>query len=108
MSQSNPYGTPRHPVPWLLYAPTSPRPRIGSARQVQADAVALSVIYPKVDAGLISDLDELRGGLDRRTPILLGGASAAADRERLTSLGTQVMGSLDEFRASLRELRQPA
>jgi MerR family transcriptional regulator, light-induced transcriptional regulator len=81
---------------------------LGSARQVQADAVALSVIYPKVDAGLIRDLDELRGGLDLRTPILLGGASAAEDRERLTSLGTQVMGSLDEFRASLRELRQPA
>ena len=81
---------------------------LSSARQVRADAVALSVIYPKVDAGLIIDLDELRGGLDRRAPILLGGSAAAEDRERLVSLGAQVVGSLADLRSTLQRLRQPA
>jgi methanogenic corrinoid protein MtbC1 len=74
---------------------------ISAARQAQARVVALSVIYPKVDAGLITDVDQLRSGLPSETMILLGGAAAIEDRGRLTSLGAEVVGSLAEFRSSL-------
>jgi methanogenic corrinoid protein MtbC1 len=77
---------------------------LASARQVGVKAVALSVVYPKADAGLIIDLEQLRSGLDPRVALLLGGAAAAQDRERLSALGAQVMDSLGEFRRSLRGL----
>lgn len=73
-----------------------------TARQSRAQSVALSVIYPKVDAGLITDIDQLRSTLSPETAILLGGAAAVEDRSRLTSLGAEVVGSLAEFRSSLR------
>lgn len=79
---------------------------LASARQVGANAVALSVVYPKVDAGLIIDLEQLRSGLEPQVAILLGGAAAAQDLERLTSMGAQVVDSLTEFRASLHRLRE--
>lgn len=74
---------------------------LSSARQVEANAVALSLVYPKVDAGLIADLDQLRRGLAPETAILLGGAAAAEDAARLTALGAQVVGTLPEFRTFL-------
>jgi methanogenic corrinoid protein MtbC1 len=74
---------------------------LASARQVGANAIALSVVYPKVDAGLIIDLEQLRSGLDPRVTILLGGAAAAQDRDRLTALGAQVVDSLTELRKAL-------
>jgi methanogenic corrinoid protein MtbC1 len=77
---------------------------LASARQLGAVAIALSVVYPKVDAGLIIDLEQLRSGLDQRTTILLGGAAAVEDRERLTALGAEVVDSLGELRATLRRL----
>ncbi len=79
---------------------------LATARQVGANAVALSVIYPKVDAGLIIDLEQLRRGLDPRITILIGGAAAKEDRERLTALGAQVVDSLYELRKTLRGLIQ--
>jgi methanogenic corrinoid protein MtbC1 len=77
---------------------------LASARQLGAFAIALSVVYPKVDAGLIIDLEQLRSGLDQRTTILLGGAAAVEDKERLTALGAEVVDSLSELRATLRRL----
>ncbi len=76
---------------------------LASARQVGANAVALSVVYPKVDAGLIVDLEQLRSGLTPQSAVLLGGAAAAQDRERLTALGAQVVDSLSELRVVLRQ-----
>ena len=75
---------------------------LASARQVGANAVALSVVYPKVDAGLIIDLEQLRRGLDPRIAVLAGGAAAGEDRERLGALGAQVVDSLAELRRTLR------
>ncbi len=80
---------------------------LSSARLVGANAVALSVVYPKVDAGLIIDLEQLRSGLDPRASILLGGAAAVQDRERLTALGAQVVDSVGGLRNSLRRLMSP-
>jgi MerR family transcriptional regulator, light-induced transcriptional regulator len=75
-----------------------------SARQVGANAVALSVVYPKADAGLIIDLEQLRTGLDPRVAVMLGGAAAVQDSERLSALGAQVMDSLSELRLALRRM----
>lgn len=81
---------------------------LASARQLGAAAVALSVVYPKVDAGLITDLDQLHRGLAPDTAIFIGGTAALDDRERLTSLGAHVFGSLGEFRSSLLRHRHRA
>ncbi|HEV8176643.1 MAG TPA: cobalamin-dependent protein, partial [Gemmatimonadales bacterium] len=79
---------------------------VASARQVAANAVALSIVYPAIDTVLIGDLQQLRSGLDSRAAVLLGGSAAFRDHERLTSMGAQVLGSLVEFRTSLRRLRE--
>jgi MerR family transcriptional regulator, light-induced transcriptional regulator len=77
---------------------------LATARQVSPNAIALSVVYPKVDAGLIIDLEQLRRGLDQRVTVLLGGAAATEDGERLTALGAQVVDSLADLRRTLRGL----
>ena len=81
---------------------------LASARHVNADGVALSIVYPATDTVLVSDLEQLRGGLDSDAALLVGGYAASQDRERLTSIGAQVVDSLDEFRALLHRLREPA
>ncbi len=81
---------------------------LASARQVDANGVALSIVYPPIDPALASDLEQLRSGLDSRAALLLGGAAAVQDRERLTSMGAQVVDSLAELRASLHRLRERA
>lgn len=77
-----------------------------AARQVNANGVALSIVYPACDSVLVSDLEQLRRGLDSRTALFLGGYAASQDRERLTTIGAQVLDSLPEFRSSLRRLRE--
>jgi len=78
---------------------------LASARHVNAKGVALSIVYPAIDPGLVSDLGQLRSGLDSGTALLLGGSAAYQDRERLTAMGGQVLTSLPEFRTSLNRLR---
>ena len=78
---------------------------VAAAKQVDAMGVALSIVYPASDPGLVSSLEQLRAGLDMRSALLLGGGAAAQDRERLTALGAQVIDSLPEFRAALQRLR---
>ncbi len=81
---------------------------VSTARHSKAKAVALSVIYPKADAGLITDLDQLRSALSPETIILLGGTAAVEDRGRLTALGAEVVNSLADFRTSLkRQIERP-
>lgn len=81
---------------------------VAAARQVSANGVALSIVYPAVDPILMSDLQQLRAGLDPRAAVLLGGSATLQDHDRLVSVGAQVVNSLAEFRASLRRLREPA
>ena len=81
---------------------------LASVGQTDANAVALSLVYPAIDPGLMADLEELRAGLGSRTPLLLGGFAASQDRGRLTSIGAQVVESLDDFRASLSVIRERA
>jgi methylmalonyl-CoA mutase cobalamin-binding subunit len=81
---------------------------VAAARQVSANGVALSIVYPAVDPILVSDLQQLRTGLDLRAGVLVGGSAALLDHDRLVSMGAQVVNSLAEFRTSLRRLREPA
>ena len=79
---------------------------LASAQQVQANGVALSIVHPSVDPVLLSDLERLRGGLDPRTALLLGGAGASAAGDRLKAMGAEVVDSLTDFRSSLRRLQE--
>jgi DNA-binding transcriptional MerR regulator/methylmalonyl-CoA mutase cobalamin-binding subunit len=79
---------------------------LSAAREVGAHAVALSLVYPAEDAGLLADLEQLRNGLDRRAALLVGGTAAAADRDQLTSMGAEVMDSLAEFRTALQRTQE--
>ena len=81
---------------------------VAAARQVSANGVALSIVYPAVDPILVSDLQQLRTGLDPRAGVLVGGSAALLDHDRLVSMGAAVVNSLAEFRTSLRRLREPA
>jgi methanogenic corrinoid protein MtbC1 len=81
---------------------------LASARQADADGVALSLVYPAIDHAIVSDLEQLRSGLDSRAALLLGGAAASADRERLKALGAEVVDSLGDLRASLHRLQDRA
>ena len=76
-----------------------------SARQVGAAAVALSIVYPAIDSRLMTDLQQLRSGLERGVGVLIGGAAASAERERLTAPGVEVVDSLAQFRTALPRLQ---
>lgn len=80
---------------------------LSAAQQVEAHAVALSVVYPVDDPALFSELERLRKGLDRRVALLIGGTAASAHRQQLTSMGAEVMDSLAEFRTVLQRLQEP-
>lgn len=81
---------------------------LASARQVAANAVALSIIYPGIDPILFGDLQQLQRGLDSRAALIVGGSAGFQDHDRLMSTGAQVVNSLAEFRTSLRRLRERA
>ena len=71
-------------------------------------AVALSIVLPTGDAGLIRSLTEIRDGLPSDVPLFLGGAAVDADPERFRKLGARIIDSMSAFRASLRDLKQLA
>lgn len=77
---------------------------LAAARQVDAKAVALSLIYPIDGPALIETVAEVRQGLPRTTALLLGGAAATPNRESLEALGAQVLPSLADLRRALRGL----
>ncbi|HEX7337589.1 MAG TPA: cobalamin B12-binding domain-containing protein [Gemmatimonadales bacterium] len=78
---------------------------LASAQQVDANGVALSLVHPAIDPTLFRDLERLRGGLDSRTALLLGGAAVLAAGDRLRAMGAEVADSLADFRSSLRRLQ---
>ncbi len=76
---------------------------LASARQVATNGVALSLVYPAIDPILVSDLQQLRSGLDSRAALIVGGSAAFHDQDRLMAMGAQVVNTLAEFRTSLRK-----
>ena len=78
----------------------------GAARQHDARAVAVSLVYPDDDPRLAAELARLRELLPD-TPIIAGGRAASAYREALEQIGAQVAGDLVELGAFLDRLRRP-
>lgn len=79
----------------------------GAARQKQARAVALSLVYPEDDPALPGELAALRGALPAETSLLAGGRAMPSYRTALTALGVLCVDGLEELGQTLDELRRP-
>ena len=77
---------------------------VSASAQIDARAVALSVVYVPDHLGVAAALSETRAGLPARVPLLLGGAAASAVGLARESAGVVVIDSLPELRAMLRRI----
>jgi DNA-binding transcriptional MerR regulator/methylmalonyl-CoA mutase cobalamin-binding subunit len=80
----------------------------GAARQCQARAVALSLVYPEDDPRLGDELIRLRGLLPAETSLLIGGRALPAYRSVLKKVGAVTVGDLTQFGKTLDDLRRAA
>jgi methylmalonyl-CoA mutase cobalamin-binding subunit len=80
----------------------------GLARQHQAYAVGLSLVYPEDDPLLAGELKKLRSLLTADVTLIVGGRAAPAYRPTLDEIGALTVESLAAFCAVLDDLRQPA
>lgn len=79
----------------------------GAARQRQARAVALSLVYPEDDPRLAGELATLRELLPAGTALLVGGRAMAGHRPMLAKLGAHLLDDLAQLGTTLDTLRQP-
>ena len=79
-----------------------------AARQVRARVVALSLVFPEDDPGLLREVETIRRELPADVALVAGGAAAGPNRERLEVIGARVAASLGELRLLLRGLDAPA
>jgi DNA-binding transcriptional MerR regulator/methylmalonyl-CoA mutase cobalamin-binding subunit len=79
----------------------------GAARQRQARAVALSLVYPEDDPQLEGELTMLRESLPGEVKLLAGGRAIAAYRDALQKVGALPIESLMQLGATLDDLRRP-
>ncbi|MBM3822921.1 MAG: cobalamin B12-binding domain-containing protein [Verrucomicrobia bacterium] len=79
----------------------------GAARQNQARAVALSLVYPEDDPRLEGEMMRLRECLPMEVPILVGGRAMPAYREALDKIGALQIKDLAHFCNVLDEHRKP-
>jgi methylmalonyl-CoA mutase cobalamin-binding domain/chain len=79
----------------------------GAARQRQARAVALSVVYPADCARLPEELRQLRSALPADTALLVGGRAAGSYAPCLSELGVVLVHDVPGLCAELDRLRQP-
>jgi methylmalonyl-CoA mutase cobalamin-binding subunit len=85
--------------------PDLPAEEIASAaRQTQAAAVALSIVYPENDPDLEGELQTLRRHLSSDVHVLVGGRAAAAYATAIDAIGGVLLGDLSGFRATLEQL----
>jgi methanogenic corrinoid protein MtbC1 len=77
---------------------------VGAARETDARAVAISVVYVPDDRDVATAVREARAGLPARVPLLLGGSAVATIGLEPRTAGILVMDSLAELRAVLRQL----
>ena len=78
-----------------------------AVRTSGASAVALSIALPGNDPKIIIEAERVRHFVSEQVPIFVGGAGAAAQRERLNNAGLITVSSLTEFRERLRNVRGP-
>lgn len=90
----------------LYLGPNSPAAEIAAtALQGDARAVALSIVYPPDDPGLIEEFRQLRTLLPAQLPLLVGGAAAGAYDAALAAAGVVQVGDLDALRGQLERIR---
>jgi MerR family transcriptional regulator, light-induced transcriptional regulator len=80
---------------------------LAAAREIEAQAVALSTVYSPADEKLLAAVKATREGLPKSMPLMIGGAAAHRLRRAIQASGAIVLDSLPELRATLRELKRP-
>lgn len=78
-----------------------------AARQHQARAVALSLVYPADDTWLEGELTRLRSLLPAKVPLIAGGQAAPAYTPVLARIGAQQAAALEQLGAWLDRVRLP-
>ena len=78
----------------------------GAAREQEARAVALSIVYPEDDTALPGELRQLRGYLPRYTELIVGGRVAAAYAPTLVEIGARVANTLEDLFPALEAARK--
>ena len=76
----------------------------GAIGQTRAEAVALSIVHPGDERGVLSALREIQAGLPPRVALLLGGAGAQSFQDELEAAGVHLIDSLAELRAALQRI----
>jgi len=79
----------------------------GAARQNQARAVALSLVYPEDDPRLEGEIIRLHESLPTEVSLLVGGRAMPAYRETLEKVGATQIKDLPHLCSTLDELRKP-
>jgi methanogenic corrinoid protein MtbC1 len=79
----------------------------GAARQSQARAVALSLVYPEDDSRLEGELTRLRELLPADVPLLVGGRAVPAYSPALKRIAAHQINDLKELGRTLDALRKP-
>ena len=77
---------------------------LGAIGQMRAEAVALSLVQPGDERGVLSVLREIQDGLPPRVALLLGGAGAQSFQAEIESAGVHLIDSLADLRAALQGL----
>lgn len=80
----------------------------GAARQNQAKAVALSVVYPEDDPLLEGELIRLHESMPANVTLLVGGRAMPAYREVLEKIGALQINDLPHLFSTLESLRKPS
>jgi MerR family transcriptional regulator, light-induced transcriptional regulator len=77
---------------------------LGAIGQTRAEAVALSIVQPGDERGVLSVLREIRAGLPPRVALFLGGAGAHRIHAGIETAGVQLIDSLADLRPALQRL----
>jgi DNA-binding transcriptional MerR regulator/methylmalonyl-CoA mutase cobalamin-binding subunit len=79
-----------------------------AAIQAGASVVALSMIFPERDPGMVAEVVRLRQLLPPHIQVVAGGPAAVANEAALVEGGARIMHSLAELRVQLRSLNPTA
>jgi len=73
-----------------------------AARQVKAEAIALSIVFPTDDPAMADELRRLRAALGPQVGIVVGGGGSHSYAETLREIGADSLGSLTALRGWMR------
>ena len=79
----------------------------GACIQNQAQAVALSIVFPEDDPDLAEELQRLRTFLPQEVDIITGGRAAPAYRQTLDKIDARICADVKDFARTLDTLRTP-